>query len=114
MDVIRFERCEQYEPAGHAGVVNRLLVGSESGGIEDVSVWHGTIETGGFAEPHVHEGALQVYVVMTGTITVAGESMTSDLQPGDAAVFSPGERHEVKNRSAKEATLLVISTPALR
>jgi mannose-6-phosphate isomerase-like protein (cupin superfamily) len=114
MNVIRLEQCPPYKPAGHAGVVNRLLVGRGSGGIGDLSVWHGTIQSGGFAEPHVHEGSLQAYVAMTGAVTVAGESTNWDLQPGDAAVFSPGERHAVSNRSGEQVALLVISTPALR
>ena len=114
MDVIRFEQCSPYQPEGHQGVVNRLLLGRGAGEIEQVSVWHGMIEPGGHAEPHVHPGALQVYVALSGIVAVSGETENADLRPGDAAVFSPGERHEVVNRAAEEATLLVISTPALR
>jgi len=66
-----FEDAEPYVPAGHRGVVNRLLVGRAKGDVAQVSVWHGRLEPGGGAEPHVHEGSLQIYVGVTGQATVS-------------------------------------------
>lgn len=114
MQVIRFEEAPPYEPAGHSGVVNRLLVGRDSGGVSDVSVWHGVIDPGGRADPHVHPEAVQVYVTLTGTLTVADAEAAVELGPGDVAIFAAGERHEVYNAAGSPATLHVISAPALR
>jgi quercetin dioxygenase-like cupin family protein len=114
MDVIRFEECPPYQPAGHAGVTNRLLVGRDSGGVGQMSIWHGTVEAGGLADPHAHDDALHVYYVVTGVISVASETSTAELSPGDVAVFQPGESHSLVNETSEPATLLVVSTPALR
>ncbi|HEX2154621.1 MAG TPA: cupin domain-containing protein [Acidimicrobiia bacterium] len=114
MKVIRFDGAEPYEPPGHTGVVNRLLVGRGSGEVTEVSVWHGAIEPGGGADPHVHAEAVQVYVVVSGVVTVSDEESTVDLGPGDAAIFAAGDRHEVVNAGEGTATLYVVSAPALR
>ncbi len=115
MQVIKFEEATPYEPPGHSGVVNRLLVGRASGGVDDVSVWHGVIEPGGRADPHVHEGAVQAYIVVSGTLTVVGgEDGGVELTPGDTAIFAAGEPHEVYNAGDSVAALHVVSAPALR
>jgi mannose-6-phosphate isomerase-like protein (cupin superfamily) len=112
--VIRFDGAERYEPPGHSGVVNRMLVGRGSGEVNEVSVWHGAIEPGGRADPHVHADAVQVYVAISGMVTVSDEESMVELGPGDAAIFAAGERHEVVNAGERMATLHVISAPALR
>jgi quercetin dioxygenase-like cupin family protein len=79
-----------------------------------MSIWHGTVEAGGLADPHAHDDALHVYYVVTGVISVASETSTAELSPGDVAVFQPGESHSLVNETSEPATLLVVSTPALR
>lgn len=113
--VIRFEDADPYEPAGHHGVVNRLLVGLGQGDIADVSVWHGRLEPGGGADPHVHEGSLQIYVGIDGVFVVStGDGVEATLRSGDAIVIPAGVEHGLENQADVDATLLVISCPALR
>lgn len=113
--VTRFESADPYEPAGHHGVVNRLLVGLGKGGIPDVSVWHGRLDPGGGAHPHVHEDSLQVYVGIGGAFVVStGDGVEATLGPGDSIVIPAGVEHGLENQTEVDATLLVISCPALR
>lgn len=115
MHVVRWESADEYEPAGHAGVVNRLLVGRAAGGLEDVSIWHGTLEAGGHAETHVHDGSIQVYVALSGALDVETPTDRVTLREGDAATLERNEPHSIRNPHAFEpATLLVVSAPALR
>jgi mannose-6-phosphate isomerase-like protein (cupin superfamily) len=115
VQVIRFDDTEPYEPAGHHGVLNRLLVGRASGDVHEVSIWHGTIDPGGSADPHVHEHSVQVYITVSGMLTVAGsDDAAADVGPGDVALFAAGERHEIHNDGDAPASLYVISAPALR
>jgi mannose-6-phosphate isomerase-like protein (cupin superfamily) len=96
-------------------VVNRLLTGKAAGGVEAVSIWHGTLQPGGFAEPHVHEGSVQIYVGLTGWLDVETPSGAVVLGSGDAVILEENERHSIRNSHAeREATLLVVSAPALR
>jgi len=114
IEIVRFEHTTAYEPGGHSRVINRLLAGRHRGGVDAVSVWHGTLSPDGGSDLHVHEGSVQIYVVVTGVLDVStgGESVV--LQPGDTAIIPAGETHDIRNRSQDEATLLVISAPALR
>jgi len=81
-----------------------------------VSIWHGRVEPGGGAEPHIHERSLQIYVGMIGELVVssgAGEEEYT-LGPGDAILIPAGTGHDLKNNGETVATLLVVSSPALR
>lgn len=115
MHVVKFSTVEPYEPAGHFGVVNRMLAGRGEGAVEAVSVWHGLLDPGGGAETHVHEHSVQIYVCMAGSVEVEVPTGKTVLERGDTAILDPGEPHAVLNRYPNEpAELLVISSPALR
>ena len=114
MELVRFSEAAEYEPAGHHGVVNRLLAGIGRGGVGAVSVWHGRLEPGGGSEVHVHEGSAQIYAGLTGLLMVTNGEMAAPLGPGDVVIIPAGETHDIHNESDDVATLLVISAPALR
>lgn len=114
--LIRFDQARPYRPSGHRGVINRLLAGLGEGGVSQVSVWHGQVEPGGGAEAHVHEHSLQIYVGMSGELVVStGDGAEGEaLGPGDAILIPAGTAHDLKNNGETVATLLVVSSPALR
>ncbi len=114
MQIVRFNDIDTYEPGGHQGVTNRLLTGKGRGEVEDVSVWHGRLSPGGGSDLHVHEYSVQIYVAVTGTIEVSDGDTPAALGSGDTAIIPAGEIHDVHNRTDEDATLLVISAPALR
>jgi quercetin dioxygenase-like cupin family protein len=100
-------------PGGHKGVVNRLLAGSELGN-DEVSVWHGALAPGGHSEVHVHDGSVQIYVGLTGACAVTVEDRHFALTPLTAVTIAAGRPHGIRNDGPDEATLLVVSAPALR
>ena len=115
MHVVRWKTAEPYVPAGHEGVVNRLLAGKAEGGVEAVSIWHGTLEPGGFAESHVHERSIQIYVGLSGRMDVETLTGAVSIDRGDAVILDENESHSIRNSDPDEtATLLVVSVPALR
>jgi quercetin dioxygenase-like cupin family protein len=113
MELVRFSETAEYEPAGHHGVINRLLAGIERGGVGAVSVWHGRLEPGGGSDLHVHEGSVQIYVGLIGLLEVTNGATAVPLEPGDVVVIPAGERHDIHNQSDDVATVLVVSAPAL-
>lgn len=113
MKLVRFEESPGYEPSGHHGVVNRLLAGLALG-TPAISVWHGEIEPGGGSDLHAHANSVQIYAGLTGELTVSNSSEEIVIGPGDVAILPAGEQHDIHNRSSTSATLLVISSPALR
>lgn len=113
MRVVDFDTTEPYEPAGHSGVVNRVLAGIETADLREVSVCHGTIGPGGGSDEHVHEGSVQIYVVLSGSLTITAPTGAAAIRSYDVAIIEPGEPHAVTNAADVAATLLVISAPAL-
>lgn len=114
MKVVRFEDLDEYLPAGHTGVVNRLLVGRSRGDDGSVSIWHGSLEPGGQSDLHVHEESLQIYVGLSGEMTIGDGVREETLDRLTSAVFAKGTDHFISNRSDQTAEVLVISVPGLR
>lgn len=110
----RFDDLPTYVPGGHDGVVNRLMVGEESDGIGDVSVWHGLLEPGGHSDLHVHPTSRQIYVGLEGILTVDDGSTEVELGPLATVIFEANETHRIRNLSDADAEVLVISVPGLR
>ena len=110
---VTFDEARSFEPAGHEGVRNRLLVGREDHGVTDVGVWHGTFGPGGHADRHVHEGATQVYVVLSGSFTAGSPEDQRQLGVYDTVIVGPGEDHVIR-AGEDGGTIMVITAPALR
>lgn len=114
MIVRDFAELEEYLPAGHHGVVNRLLAGRVRGDGGEVSIWHGRFEAGGSSGLHTHEESLQIYVGISGEMIVGDEEGESVLRRMGTAVITAGSPHFIENRTSVVAEVLVISVPALR
>lgn len=114
MRLLRFEDLDEYLPAGHRGVVNRLLFGLSNGDDGSVSIWHGRLEPGGHSELHTHDESLQVYVGLAGQMTVGNGEREGLLDELTTAVFEKGTRHFIANHTEHPAEVLVISVPGLR
>lgn len=110
----RFQDLEEYLPAGHDGVVNRLLVGQETVGDGVVSVWHGRLDPGGHSDLHTHPDSLQIYVGVSGVMVVGSDVEEHELDFLATAIFPTGAKHFIENRSKEPAEVLVISVPGLR
>lgn len=109
-----FDQLEEYEPAGHDRVVNRLLVGMDNGGEGRLSIWHGRLDPGGHSEVHKHPDSLQVYVGLSGEMTIGNGEEEHLLVPRATAIFPAGTDHFIENRSDDVGEVLVVSVPGLR
>lgn len=109
-----FEDLDEYEPAGHDGVVNRLLVGVANGDGSEVSIWHGNLQPGGHSEVHTHPESLQIYVGISGELVVGNIEEERILVSKATAIFPAGTKHFVENRSDAPGEVLVVSVPGLR
>jgi mannose-6-phosphate isomerase-like protein (cupin superfamily) len=68
---------------------------------------------GGTAETtHFHRSANQVFIVLSGALSIALENETIALKSGDALNVPPMTVHKVQNRSETETRFLVISAPS--
>ena len=114
MKYASFDELPEYEPTGHDGVINRLLVGAANWGVDVASIWHGNLAPGGHADLHIHPGSIQVYVGMSGTMIVGDGRREETLERLGTVMFDAGETHFIANRSDRDAEVLVVSVPGLR
>jgi quercetin dioxygenase-like cupin family protein len=110
---VPFDQAGTFAPKGHDGVVNRLLVGRQDHGVSDVGVWYGSFEPDGHSDGHVHEGATQVYVILSGSFTAGAPDDPRDLGVHDTLIVPAGEEHFIR-AGASGGTVMVITSPTLR
>jgi mannose-6-phosphate isomerase-like protein (cupin superfamily) len=60
---------------------------------------------------HFHVHSRQFFYVLEGELTLEVEQHSVFLQAGEGVEVSPGQPHQVFNRSAKPARILVTSQP---
>jgi quercetin dioxygenase-like cupin family protein len=78
---------------------------SPTQGSEHLSLWRVEMDAGAQGPVHVFDSE-QIWMVIGGTVTIAGEDdQRIRLSPGDAAVVAPDEQRQV---TADEAAVLVV------
>jgi mannose-6-phosphate isomerase-like protein (cupin superfamily) len=60
---------------------------------------------------HVHRHARQFFYVLAGELTLEIEHHEFVLKAGQGIEISPGQEHQARNRSGKDARILVTSQP---
>lgn len=58
---------------------------------------------------HVHSTQWEFYVVLSGSGTVREETGLTEIGPGDAFLFRPGEAHQITNSGAEDLVYYVIA-----
>lgn len=112
MRIVRFKDAPSFEPKGHEGVLNHALVSTQWHDTPAVSVWWGRFDDQGASDLHTHEGATQVYVVLSGAFVVDDGETEHRLGPRDTAIMGPDEPHRI--RADGDAEVMVVTTPGLR
>lgn len=58
---------------------------------------------------HSHSAQREFYHVISGTGKVRHQEGTSDIEPGDAFIFQPGEPHQLINDGAQDLVVYVVA-----
>ena len=58
---------------------------------------------------HSHSAQWEFYHVMSGSGKVRHQEGTTDIEPGDAFLFKPGEPHQLINDAAEDLILYVVA-----
>jgi uncharacterized cupin superfamily protein len=62
-----------------------------------------------FCPYHAESGQFEFYLVVSGRASVRDGSGTTEVGPGDAFFFAPGEAHQITNAGPDELTYYVIA-----
>jgi len=108
MKVIRIEELPKKTPPNHFHMFVRSIA-DPSMGAKAINTGLARFEPNGKADPHVHEHAEQLFIVLKGEMMMKTEGQEVRLKPGDAALVFPGEVHENYNLSEGETEYLTVT-----
>jgi uncharacterized cupin superfamily protein len=58
---------------------------------------------------HSHSAQWEFYHVLSGKGLVRHQDGTTEIEPGDAFIFAPGEPHQVTNNGAQDLVMLIVA-----
>lgn len=92
---------------------SRQLLNPDRSGVEDIDLHVNDLKPGSGPGPtHYHKHALNVYLVLDGSIQVTLPSGPVTLGPGELLSISPGVIHQTSNPTEETARFIEIYLPA--
>lgn len=98
MKVVNIEDIPQKTPPNHHNMSARSIA-NPAMGAKSIDTALARFEPNGRADPHVHEDAEQLFIVLKGKMMMKTEGEEVQLVEGQAALIFPGEVHENYNLS---------------
>ncbi|MEO6508352.1 MAG: cupin domain-containing protein, partial [Patescibacteria group bacterium] len=103
----------QFVPASHEdqenpGVWKKILFKRDDlldGRVQMVN-W-AKLPAGNSFQLHLHEDMEEVFILVTGTVTIGVGEETEEMSAGDAVAVPAGTKHEMRNSSDKDAEYIV-------
>ena len=111
--ITHLDDLSPYSPQGHSKTTNYQLLGPGPSGSDRFEIVLGQIESGGQAEPHVHEELEQAVFVLEGKAVVEIEGRQEVVGPNDFLYFSEGVRHRIAALEGPPLRLLIVYSPPL-
>lgn len=108
MKVVNIEDLPKKTPPNHYNMSARSIA-NPAMGAKSIDTALARFEPGGRADPHVHEKAEQLFIILKGKMMMKTESEESQLVEGQAALVFPGEVHETYNLSDGVTEYLTIT-----
>jgi len=108
MKVIKIDDLPGWVPPNHYDMFVRSIAGP-SMGAKAINAGLARFEPTGRADPHVHENAEQLFIVLKGKMMMKTEKEEVELGVGQAALVLPGEVHENYNLSEGITEYLTIT-----
>lgn len=90
------------------------LIGNSkySGGAIRHSFSHAIIPSRCSSRPHYHPEAEETFYFVKGKGKMIVENRKFDVEPGDAVLIMPSERHQILNSSENNLEFIVVCSPA--
>lgn len=95
-------------PAKHYDLLARTIV-DDSMGIKAMRVSRIRMEPTGRADPHTHDEAEHLFILLKGEMTMKTAQGDTQLKAGEAAFIAPGEIHSNHNSAEAETEYIVIT-----
>jgi mannose-6-phosphate isomerase-like protein (cupin superfamily) len=110
MDVRNRDQIEPF--VGDDGAIIRELVSPRNSALTRHSLAEIRHPPGTASQEHYHREAEEVYYVLEGQGEIRVDGQIGSLEPGDAVIIVPGQRHKVWQRGERDLVMLVTCAPA--
>jgi len=108
IEFISIENLPTLLPANHYDLLTRRIANA-SIGAKTMEVSLVLMEPKGRADPHTHEDAEQLFIVLKGEMAIKTDREEVRLKQGEAAFIYPGEAHQNYNVIDRETEYLIIT-----
>jgi quercetin dioxygenase-like cupin family protein len=110
--VIRIPEIPSGVPAAHYDLTSRRIASAL--GSHTMAVSQASMQPTGYADPHVHEDAEQLFIVLECEMGLRIDGEELRLKAGDAALIRPGETHENFNVYPGETQYMAVTVKTAR
>ena len=109
MKFINIEDLPGRVPPKHYDLLGRAVV-DETMGVKDFKVSYTRMEKTGGCDPHVHENAEQLFIVLKGAMMFKTDAGERPLKEGQAALVYRGEVHSNYNIAGEETVYITVTS----
>ncbi len=109
MKFINIEEIPGKVPPKHYDLLGRVIA-DEAAGVKDFRVAFTRMEKTGRCDPHVHDGAEQLFIVLKGAMMFVSEEGETPVKEGQAVIVYRGEVHSNYNIADEETQYLTVTS----
>jgi mannose-6-phosphate isomerase-like protein (cupin superfamily) len=109
MEFINIEDIPGVVPPKHYDLLGRPLV-NESMGVKDFKVSYTQMEKTGRCDPHIHEDAEQLFIILKGAMMFVDEQGERPVKAGQAVLVKRGEVHSNYNIEEGETIYMTVTS----
>ena len=102
-----------HEDPANPGVLKRVIATQrdfQAGQVQMLN-W-ARLPVGSSFQPHYHEDMQEVFVLLTGIVSMMGSDRTMTMRPGDTVIINPAEIHQMQNVGDVVAEYIVFGISA--
>lgn len=102
-----------HEDPANPGVIKRVIATQrdfQAGQVQMLN-W-ARLPVGSSFQPHYHEDMQEVFVLLTGIVSMMGSDRTMTMRPGDTVIINPAEIHQMQNVGDVVAEYIVFGISA--
>ena len=112
MKFITIDELPGRVPPNHYDLLGRA-VADKSVGVDSFHVGVTRMEKIGRCDPHTHDGAVQLFIILKGEMMFVSPEGETPLKEGQAVIVYPGEEHSNYNVAGEETIYLTVTSPPL-
>ena len=109
MKFIHIEDIPGRLPPKHYDLLGRTIA-DESMGVKDFRVAYTRMEKTGRCDPHTHERAEQLFIVLKGAMMFKGDQGETPVKKGQAVLVKRGEVHSNYNIAEGETEYITVTS----